>query len=174
MSVTDTIDRTTTAPDTDAPDTTTQSEPQRITPRVAARLVPGTATEVRIDAGHHAFTIDEPEALGGTDLGANPVEHLLAALGACQVISFQVWAQKLGIEVDHVAVDLSGDLDLRGFFGTADDVRPGFEQIEVAVRLEGPEDRERYQELVDAVEEHCPVLDNLRATVPVRGSFTLV
>lgn len=165
MSVTEAIDRTT-------HDADQETEPQRITPGVAARLVPGTATEVSIEAGRHTFTIDEPEALGGSDLGATPVDHLLAALGACQVISFQVWAQKLGVELSGVEVDLHGDLDLRGFFGTGD-VRPGFQGIEVAVRLDGPESRERYQELVDAVEEHCPVLDNLRSTVPVTSTFTL-
>jgi uncharacterized OsmC-like protein len=45
---------------------------------------------VRVHASSHIFTIDEPESLGGTDNGANPVEHLLASLGACQVITFQV------------------------------------------------------------------------------------
>lgn len=145
----------------------TTDVPQRISPEVRARLAPETATEVRITAGSHRFTIDEPAALGGTDLGATPVEHLLAALGACQVITFQVWAGKLGIQLDEVDVELSGDLDLRGFFGTEPGVRPGFEGIRVSVTLAGPESQERYDELVEAVEEHCPVLDNLRNTVPV-------
>ncbi len=138
-----------------------------IRPEIRTSLRPGTATEVSVDAGRHRFTIDEPAALGGTDLGANPIDHLLAALGACNVITYQVWAQKLGIRLDGVDIELAGDLDIRGFFGIDPDVRPGFQGIEARVTLRGPESPERYVELREAVEAHCPVLDNLTSGVPV-------
>lgn len=158
----------------EADSTGTASEPQLIRPEVRASLVAGTATQVSVQAGKHAFTIDEPAALGGTDLGANPVEHLLAALGACQVITFQVWAEKLNLTIDELDIALAGDLDLRGFFGLDDTVRPGFESIEVNVSLRGPESAESYDELVRTVERHCPVLDNLGNAVPIRATFTAV
>ena len=110
--------------------------------------------------------------MGGTDHGANPVEHLVASLGACQVITYQLWAAKLGIAVDTVTVDVTGELDVHGFFGLNPDVRPGFQSIDVNVRLTGPESVERYIELTAAVEEHCPVLDVLVNAVPVRSSFS--
>lgn len=138
-----------------------------IHPAATTSLIPGSATEVTVRAGSHGFTIDEPASLGGTDLGANPVEHLLASLGACQVITYQVWAAKLGIAIDSVEVDLTGDLDVRGFFGVDPDVRPGFQAIRAAVRVTGPESAERYAELTRIVEEHCPVLDVLTKGVPV-------
>ncbi|HEU5144705.1 MAG TPA: OsmC family protein [Dermatophilaceae bacterium] len=138
-----------------------------VRPEVTTRLRPGTATEVRVSAGRHEFTIDEPASLGGTDLGANPVDHLLAALGACNVITYQVWADKLGIALDGVDIELAGDLDIRGFFGIDPDVRPGFQGIEARVTLRGPETPERYVQLREAVETHCPVLDNLTNGVPV-------
>lgn len=145
-------------------------EPQVIRPSVRTSLVTGTATQVQVSAGEHEFTIDEPPALGGTDLGANPVEHLLAALGACQVITYQVWAGKLGLRLDAVDVDLTGEIDLRGFFGAAPDVRPGFQGVEVQVQLSGPESQEKYDRLVEVVEQHCPVLDNLGNPVPVTAT----
>jgi uncharacterized OsmC-like protein len=149
----------------------TAGEPQIIRPEVRTTLVTGTPTEVTVQAGAHGFTIDEPAGLGGTDKGANPVEHLLAALGSCQVITFQVWAGKLGIAVDEIDIALTGELDLRGFFGLDPDVRPGFSSIDVAVQLSGPETPERYQELIDAVERHCPVLDSLGGHVRVRATY---
>ena len=143
-----------------------------IHPSATTSLVAGTATEVRVRAGRHAFTIDEPPVLGGTDLGANPVEHLLASLGSCQVITYQVWAAKLDIALDRIEVDVTGDLDVHGFFGLDPAVRPGFQGIEVSVRLSGPERVERYVELTAAVEEHCPVLDVLVNAVPVSSSYS--
>lgn len=139
---------------------------------VQAALATGTNTQVAITAGAHEFTIDEPPALGGENVGANPVEHLLAALAACQVITVKVWAAKLGLAVDDVKVELAGPIDLRGFFGVDADVRPGFEAIKVTTRIVGPERAGAYDELIRKVEEHCPVLDNLTAGVPVRTTIT--
>lgn len=150
----------------------TSTEPLPLSPTVLTSLVQGTATQVNVRAGDHAFTIDEPAGLGGTDLGANPVEHLLAALGSCQVITYQVWAEKLGLRLDAVDISLVGDLDLRGFFGTDDGVRPGFGSIALEVQLTGPEPTDRYDELVREVELHCPVLDNLIRPVPVTTTVT--
>lgn len=153
---------------------TSVGEPQIIRPEVRTTLVSGTATEVTVQAGAHRFTIDEPAGLGGTDKGANPVEHLLGALGACQVITFQVWAEKLGITLEAVDIALTGELDLRGFFGLDPDVRPGFTSIDVAVQLSGPEPQARYEELVETVERHCPVLDSLGNQVPVRTTYATI
>ncbi|HVW34841.1 MAG TPA: OsmC family protein, partial [Acidimicrobiia bacterium] len=117
--------------------------------------------------GTHTFKVDEPEILGGTDLAANPVQLVLASLGACQAITYRVWAAKLGIALDGVEARVEGDLDLRGFFGLDDSVRPGYTRIRVFVTLRGPEAPERYDELVAAVNRHCPVLDIVANPVPV-------
>ena len=53
-------------------------------------------TKVSLRARDHAITVDEPTALGGTDAGANPVEHALVALCSCQAITYRFWAAKLG------------------------------------------------------------------------------
>ena len=124
-------------------------------------------TEVDVATGHHTFKVDEPEVLGGTDLAANPVQLVLASLGACQAITYRVWAAKLGIELEGVEARVEGDIDLRGFFGIDQAIRPGFTRIRLFVTIRGPESPERYQELVDAVNEHCPVLDIVSNPVPI-------
>src|ERR1700734_1007676 len=90
-------------------------------------------TEVDIKTGAHTFKVDEPPALGGGDAAANPVQYALASLGSCQAITYQFWAEQLGIGFDSLSVRVEGDLDIRGFFGFDDSVRPGFS----AVRLGG-------------------------------------
>jgi putative redox protein len=65
------------------------------------------------------------------------------------------------------SVRVAGDLDLRGFFGVDDSVRPGFTAVQVEVTVTGPETEERYAELAAAVDEHCPVLDLFKNPVPV-------
>ena len=117
--------------------------------------------------GSHVFKVDEPPALGGADVAANPVQYALASLGSCQAITYRFWAAQLGIEFDSLTVRVEGDLDIRGFFGFDDTVRPGLSAVRVEVSVTGPESAERYAELAAAVDEHCPVLDLFKNPVPV-------
>jgi uncharacterized OsmC-like protein len=136
---------------------------------VGARLTEGLKMDV--DIRKHRITVDEPTALGGTDEGPNPVELVLAALTTCQAITYRVWAMKLGIALKSVNVEADGDIDLRGFFGVDDTVRPGYSAVRLRVKLDGPESPERYQELADAVDGHCPVFDFTGTAVPVERTI---
>lgn len=120
----------------------------------------------------HAYVVDEPASLGGDDSAANPVEVALGALIACQVVTYRFWAARLGVRLEDVAISAVGDLDVRGFFGLDDDVRPGFGDVRLEVRLTGPETAERYAELHAAVDAHCPVLDLFSHPTPVRTTLT--
>lgn len=133
-------------------------------------LVGPCEVAVRVGSGHQ-FTVDEPEALGGSNAAANPVEYALAALGSCQAITYRVWATQLGIKIDRVEIDIDDDIDLRGFFGVDERVRAGFNTVRIQVSLDGPEDPARYAELAEAVDAHCPVLDLFRNPVPVERTL---
>lgn len=134
-------------------------EPARARVRfdVEGRLVGDTEVELR--AREHVLRVDEPESLAGSDSAANPVEHALAALASCQAITYRFWAEKLGIRLDGLEISVAGDLDLQGFFGLDATARPGFTSIRIDVTPAGPETPERYRELADAVDAHCPILD---------------
>ncbi|MBW0274000.1 osmotically inducible protein OsmC [Nocardia sp. MH4] len=132
----------------------------------AAGTTEGTVGSV-VTARSHRVAVDEPPALGGADAAANPVEVYLAALISCQVVTYRFWAQRLGITVDDLAITAEGDLDVRGFFGIDDTVRPGFQAVRVNVRITGPESAQRYAELQQAVDAHCPVLDLSTGATPV-------
>lgn len=130
-------------------------------------------TEVHVRTAAHAFTVDEPPALGGGGTAPNPVEYALASLGSCQAITYRFWAEHLGVSFDKLTVTVEGDLDIRRFFGVDDSVRPGFSAVRVHVGITGPETPERYQQLAAAVDEHCPVLDLFRNPVPVDRTITV-
>ena len=122
---------------------------------------------VTLRSGRHELLVDEPESLAGADAGASPVDYAVAALASCQAITYRFWADRLGIVLDDLEVSVEADLDLRGFFGLDDEVRPGFGAVRVEVTPIGPESAERYQELADAVDAHCPVLDLFANATPV-------
>jgi uncharacterized OsmC-like protein len=131
----------------------------------ASRLGAGFRSAVSIR--QHQLVVDEPVALGGTDAGPNPIELLLAALGACQEITYRAYATALGIPLASVSVRLTGDIDLRGFFGVDDKVRAGFQHIRGEVHLSSSASAAELARLKAAVDSHCPVLDMLSTPVPV-------
>jgi putative redox protein len=130
-----------------------------------SRQVDGLRSETQIR--QFSLTVDEPPTLGGTDTGPNPVELVLAALATCQEITYRAYATALGIPLDGVSVKLEGSLDLRGFFAVKDDVRAGFNQVRGVVNLKSSAPAADLAKLKEAVDAHCPVLDILRAPVPV-------
>jgi uncharacterized OsmC-like protein len=106
---------------------------------------------------------DEPPALLGQDRGPNPVEQLLSALSACMTTSIVYHAAAHGTRIDDLESDFSGDLDLQGFLGLRDDVRPGYQKIRAKFRVRcdaAPEELASYVKF-------SPVYDVVSKSVPI-------
>jgi uncharacterized OsmC-like protein len=142
----------------------------RVAITVVTELEDGLACATTVRG--HTVECDEPRSLGGSDSAQSPVELFLSSLATCQAITYRVWAAELGIAVDRVEVQVVGDIDLRGFLGVDEVERAGYEGVKLRVALRGPEPPDRYRELAEAVDRHCPVLDAL--TRPLRVERELV
>jgi len=143
----------------------------RVTLVVATELGEGMRCET--SARGHAVTADEPRSFGGGDSAQSPVELLLSSLVTCQAITYRLWAAELGVALDRIEVEVAGDLDLRGYLGMDEDADPGYAGVRIRVGLHGPESPERYRELAEAVDRHCPVLDVLSRPIPVERELIL-
>jgi len=110
---------------------------------------------------------DEPPVLLGTNTAPNAVETVLAALAACLAVGVSYNAAARGITIEALEFDLQGDLDLQGFLGLSDQVRPGFGNIALTYRIKADAPREQLVELCHYVQRTSPVLDIIRNPVPV-------
>ncbi|MBL1409284.1 OsmC family protein [Sphingobacterium faecale] len=119
------------------------------------------------------FKFDEPQLLGGQDDAPNPVEYVLASLGACQAIVYRALASLKGIQLENVTVKTKGDLNLQGFLGIDSNVRPGYEKITFETIIVSDEDPEKLQRLAEQVDAICPVLDIVSRPVKVEGKLTI-
>ncbi|MFB3764111.1 MAG: OsmC family protein [Methanotrichaceae archaeon] len=115
------------------------------------------------------FTIDadEPAVLLGSGKAPNAVEMVLAALGSCLAVGFAYNAAARGIVLQSLEIMLEGDLDLQGFLGTSDKVRPGYQNIKVKCRVKSSAPKEKIEELFKYVQRTSPVTDIIRNPVPV-------
>lgn len=109
---------------------------------------------------------DEPNQLGGTNTGPNPVEQVLAALGNCLAVGYAANATAAGITITSLTIDIEGDLDLHTFLGLKDG-HAGFENISVKVNLDSDATPQAIQALHDKVVSTSPVGHTLSRAVPV-------
>lgn len=139
-----------------------------------AHAVLGENVKVHAGARTFTFSVDEPPALGGDDSAPNPVEYVLASLGACQAIVYRALASLKGIDLQSVTVNTKGHLDLNGFLGLDSTARPGFSKVEFETTIISNESEETIKRLASQVESLCPVLDIIANPVEVHGKLIIL
>ncbi len=132
---------------------------------VQAQSVNPTQTQVKVRG--FQMTVDEPADLGGTDVGANPVEYLLASLSGCLNVVAHLVAKEMNIALRGIALDLEGELDPAKFMGKPTSGRAGFISVKVTIHPDCDADQATLQNWLQAVESRCPVSDNIGNATPV-------
>ena len=126
-------------------------------------------TAARFVAGARQFSIvvDEPPVLGGDDLGANPVEYLLASYAGCINVVAHLTARELGINIQKLKICVNGNLNPARLFGQSDSERAGFKHIHVDFAPVTDADPEKVSQWVNAIKNRCPINDNLASPTPL-------
>jgi len=133
-----------------------------------------TDTKTTVSARDFEFVVDEPEELGGTDQGPNPVEYLLGAWAGCLNVVAQKVCAEHDIELAGLDVEIEGDLDPRKFLGMADEPRAGYQEIRVELAAETDADAETLETVRQEVEARCPVGDNIMDPTPAEVTIDAV
>jgi uncharacterized OsmC-like protein len=117
-----------------------------------------------------AFTLDsdEPTIAAGQNSAPNSMEFVLHALATCLTGTLVYHAAVRGIEIEAVESSYSGDMDVRGLFGLADDVRKGFIKVTVNMRVKSEASAEELTELA----LYSPVYDMVSRSLPVEFTLT--
>ena len=125
----------------------------------------GYETEIRLGSSRSGPT--SRSRCGGSDSGPNPYSFLLAALGACKVITMRMYADRKGwplrgsqVEVAHSRIHAKDCEDCESSQGRVD-------RIEVVVDLEGDLSQEQSRRLLE-ISERCPVHRTLKNEVSIR------
>jgi len=109
-----------------------------------------------IFSDHHHWYADEPTQAGGKNSGADPYEHLLAALGACTAMTIRMYADHKKIPLEHVEVSLSHERDYLMDAGNAAEHEQKMESLLRKVQLFGPLSDTEKGRLIE-IAERCPV-----------------
>ena len=115
----------------------------------------GDRYATRILGERHSIVADEPPP-AGDDLGPNPYELLLAALGACTSMTLLMYARRAGWQLDRVEVELSHDRVHARDCEDCEQEDGRVELIRRQIRLEGDLNDEQRDRLA-YIATRCPV-----------------
>ncbi len=123
-----------------------------------------------VQAGEHHYIADEPRDNGGSDLGPDPYQFLATALGACTVMTLNMYARHKSLPVTGV------DCEVRHQRVHAEDcedceTREGrIHEFARSISIEGELDdaqRERMLQIAD----RCPVHRTLEGEIKIRSTL---
>ena len=120
-----------------------------------------------------AIDIDEPCELGGSNEFANPQEHLIAALNACMTVGYVAQCAVRGIAIENLAIETTGEIDLRGFLGIDGGIPRGYEKLSYTVRIKGSGTKQQFAEVHEAVMATSPNFYNMARPVALMPALVV-
>jgi len=136
---------------------------------VAVHAESETPTRIRVRSSKFEMIIDEPESMGGTDMGPSPVQVLLMALAGCLHVTGHEVARQKGMKLNGMRIEINGTMNPCKFLGLSTHERAGFQTIDVTIHAnfenETPEAIEAW---LKETEERCPVTDNIENSTKIQ------
>jgi len=105
------------------------------------------------------FEADHPEIFASEDLGATPVELVLAGLASCLTAGVAAVAQMREIQLNSVSATLEAGMDIQGILGIDSDVRNGFDGIKIHFDIDADASDDDIRALVAQSQKRSAVYD---------------
>lgn len=150
-------------------------------PVVAQRTSAVTRGHVMVAEKNHQFTrtvisdshvwlADEPTSVGGGDLGPDPYEHLLAALGTCTSMTLRMYANRKQLPLDDVQVELRHERQHASDCADCDEQPRKIEVLLRTITLRGDLSEAQRQRLLQ-IADRCPVHQTLHSELEIRSEL---
>jgi uncharacterized OsmC-like protein len=117
------------------------------------------------------YDTDHPEIFASKDVGATPVEVVLAGLAGCLTAGIAAVAQNRNIQLRSVKATLEAGMDIQGILGIDSDVRNGFDGVKVHFLIDADASKKDIEALVAQSQKRSAVYDII--TNPTDVSVTV-
>lgn len=142
-------------------------------PKVIVQSLPDYVHAQLLTAAGHSLVADEPVEDGGNDIGPNPYQLLLWALGACTSMTLQIYARRKNYPLQEVAIEVEHERTYADDCNDCADPRKRIERIHRRIVLRGPLSDEQRDDLL-RVASRCPVHKTIAAAPSVLDGIEVV
>src|SRR5699024_292639 len=104
--------------------------------------------KTHLSTNKHEFIADEPEEMGGKDLGPDPFELSLSSLAACKAMTMRMYADRKKWDLESVSMELT--LEVK----QSDQQQTTY--INVNIVMAGDLDDQQRQRIL-AIADKCPI-----------------
>jgi uncharacterized OsmC-like protein len=111
--------------------------------------------------------------LCGTNQFANPQEYLMAATNACMMVGYATVAAVMGVELSKLELEITGEIDLRGFLDIDPTVPRGYEGLHYTVRIAGNGTPEQFEKMHEVVQRTSPNYYNISNPIPLTSELVI-
>ncbi|MXS83932.1 alpha/beta fold hydrolase [Nitrosomonas oligotropha] len=118
----------------------------------------------------HRLISDEPIALGGADLGLNPYELLLAALGSCTSMTLRMYANHKQIDLQDITVELHHSRIHAEDCSDCEKQKTQINVITRAIQLNGNLNDQQRARLLE-IANQCPVHKTLQSKIQIETNL---
>lgn len=120
-----------------------------------------------IVAGKHHLVADEPISAGGGDVGPDPYDYLLTALGVCTSMTVGLYARRKQISLENITVSLRHSRIYAKDCEECETKEGRLDRIDVELDLTGPLSAEEHDKLME-IAAKCPVHRTLTSEINIR------
>ncbi len=133
-----------------------ENEQLRTKHNVVASLDGDEGFTTKMKVGNHYMLADEPERVGGKDLGPTPYELVAAGLSACTAMTIQMYAKRKGWPIDNVEVHTSYGKDYAQDCEDCDENSAKIDTFTREIKLVSQLDEKQIQRVLQ-IADKCPV-----------------
>jgi len=120
-------------------------------------------------AGNHELISDEPEKVGGKDLGPDPYDYLLMSLGSCSVITMRMYAERKEWPVEDIYIEIRHFKDHAEDCEDCDDPKARIDKIEKEIIIKGDLSDDQIERLLE-ISKKCPVHRTLLNDIEIKST----
>lgn len=159
------------------------SEEARVSYQVGLEWDNGTRSEAKAGTmrlGPHriarsfSFPVDEPRQLTGLNTAPTPQELLLGGVAGCMAVGYVMGASMMGVRLESLEIEISGEIDLRGFMGLDDGTSVGFESVHYTVKVKGDGTPAQFEALHQRVSRGSPNRATLTTAIPLSSDLVVL
>ena len=136
----------------------------RMKTSVTLKAVAACKSHARADVSIRdlTFTIDEPIARGGTNLGPTPTDTALSALIGCTNVIGHKCASKMGVDIGDLRIEAQCVFDRRGVT-LEEEIEVPFTSVDLTVFTAGSATQEELNKVAIETDKYCPLAKLFRA-----------